>query len=263
MNLELNGVSKAFVSRNGSVQAIENVNMSVESGEFVCIIGPSGCGKSTLLKLIAGLEAPDEGEILLQGRRVDRPGPNRILMFQDAALFPWLTVKANVQFGLKAKRMSKEKREALSDEFLRLCHLSRFKNAYVHELSGGMRQRVALARALVVNPQMLLMDEPFAYLDAQTREMLQGQLQMIWSLTHKAVIFVTHNVREAVCLGDRVFVMTARPGTIKKEFRIDMPRPRRLGNIELIHLSNLLMKELKGEIEKIMREEYGDEEYPA
>jgi len=252
-----------FTARSGPVQAVKDVSLTVDAGEFVCIIGPSGCGKSTLLKLIAGLQTPDEGEILLKGRRVERPGPDRILMFQDAALFPWLTVKANVQFGLKSRNMSKEKRGALSDEFLRLCHLSRFKNAYVHELSGGMRQRVALARALVINPRMLLMDEPFAFLDAQTREMLQGQLQMIWSLTHKAIIFVTHNVREAVCLGDRVLVMTARPGTIKKEFRIDMPRPRRLGNIELIQLSNLLMKELKGEIQKIMREEYDDEEYPA
>jgi NitT/TauT family transport system ATP-binding protein len=263
MNLELRGISKRFITRNGSVQALEDVSLTADAGEFVCIIGPSGCGKSTLLKLIAGIQTPDEGEILLKGKRVERPGPDRILMFQDAALFPWLTVKANVQFGLKSKNMSKEKREALSDEFLRLCHLSRFKNACVHELSGGMRQRVALARALVVNPRMLLMDEPFAFLDAQTREMLQGQLQMIWSLTHKAIIFVTHNVREAVCLGDRVLVMTARPGTIKKEFRIDIPRPRRLGNIELIRLSNLLMKELKGEIQKIMREEYDDEEYPA
>lgn len=263
MNLELKGISKRFASRNGSIQAIENVNMSVGAGEFVCIIGPSGCGKSTLLRLIAGLETPDEGKMLLEGQEVNCPGPDRILMFQDAALFPWLTVKANVQFGLRSKKISKKKREALSDEFLRLCHLSRFKNAYVHELSGGMRQRVALARALVVNPRMLLMDEPFAFLDAQTREMLQGQLQMIWSLTHKAIIFVTHNVREAVCLGDRVLVMTARPGTIKKEFRIDIPRPRRLSNIELIRLSNLLMKELKGEIQKIMREEYDDEEYPA
>jgi NitT/TauT family transport system ATP-binding protein len=263
MNLELREISKSFATRNGPVQALRDVNLAVNAGEFVCIIGPSGCGKSTLLNVIAGLDNPDEGEILLDGRSIDRPGPDRTLMFQEAALFPWLTVKGNVQFGLRAKKMSREKREALSDEFLRLCHLSKFKNSYVHQLSGGMRQRVALARALVLNPQMLLMDEPFAFLDAQTREMLQSQLQMIWSLTHKAIIFVTHNVREAVCLGDRVLVMTARPGTFKKEFRIDIPRPRRLSNIELIRLSTLLMQELRGEIQKIVGEEYDDEEYPA
>ena len=263
MNLELRDISKSFTTRNGSVQALRNVSLAVSAGEFVCIIGPSGCGKSTLLNLIAGLENPDKGEILLDGKSVDRPGPDRTLMFQEAALFPWLTVKANVQFGLSAKKMSREKREALSDEFLRLCHLSKFKNSYVHQLSGGMRQRVALARALVLNPRMLLMDEPFAFLDAQTRELLQSQLQMLWSLTHKAIIFVTHNVREAVCLGDRVLVMTARPGTFKKELRVDIPRPRHLSNIELIRLSNLLTQELRGEIQKIMCEEYDDEEHSA
>ena len=233
--------------------------MSVGSGEFVCIVGPSGCGKSTLLNLIAGLEPWDNGEILLDSKPVDQAGPDRMLMFQEAALFPWLTAQGNVQFGLKAKGMAKDKRDALCNEFLRLCHISKFKDSYIHQLSGGMKQRVALARALVVNPKMLLMDEPFASLDAQTREMLQAQLQMIWSLTHKAVVFVTHNVREAVCLGDRVVVMTARPGTIKKEFTVDLPRPRRLSNIEVIRISNLVMRELRDEIRKVMQEEYGEE----
>jgi len=259
MNLELKKVSKSFVIRNRQVRALSNISMSVGAGEFVCIVGPSGCGKSTLLNLIAGLDRCDGGEILLDGRPTDQPGPDRMLMFQEAALFPWLTAKANVQFGLKAKGMDKEKQDALCNEFLRLCHISKFKDSYIHQLSGGMKQRVALARALVVNPKMLLMDEPFASLDAQTRDMLQAQLQMIWSLTHKAIVFVTHNVREAVCLGDRVVVMTARPGIIKKEFTVDLPRPRRLGNIEVIRISNLVMRELRDEIRKVMQEEYGED----
>ena len=259
MNLEIRKVSKSFSTRSGPVQAISGLSITVGAGEFVCVVGPSGCGKSTLLSLIAGLEPCDEGEILLDGRPIDRPGPDRMLMFQEAALFPWLTAKANVQFGLKARGMDKEKRDALCEEFLRLCHISKFKDAYIHKLSGGMKQRVALARALAINPKMLLMDEPFVSLDAQTREILQAQLQMLWSLTHKAIVFVTHNVREAVCLGDRVVVMPARPGTTKREFKVDLPRPRRLGNIEVIRISNLVMRELRDEIKKVVREEYGEE----
>jgi len=260
MKSEIKDVSKSFITAGGRVQALSNVNMNVESGEFVCIVGPSGCGKSTLLSLIAGLEPYDDGEILLDGKLTSEPGPDRVLMFQEAALFPWLTVRGNVEFGLKSKGMEKNKRKALCDEFLRLCHISRFRDAYVHQLSGGMKQRVALARALVVNPSMILMDEPFASLDAQTREMLQTQLQIIWSLTHKTVVFVTHNVREAVCLGDRVLVMTARPGTIKQEIEIDLPRPRRLGNIEVVRISNMLVRALRDEIAKVMQEEYGEED---
>lgn len=264
MKLELRNVSKTFRSGHDGhpVAALQNVSLTIEGGEFVCVIGPSGCGKSTLLNLFAGLEKPDSGEVLLDGKPVTEPGPDRMLMFQDSALFPWMTVRGNVEFGLAPKKMPAERRTALVDEFLRLVHLSKFSESYIHQLSGGMRQRAALARALVVNPRALLMDEPFAALDAQTREILQAQLQMLWSITHKAVLFVTHNVREAVCLGDRVLVMTARPGRIKKEFRVDLPRPRTLGSIELLGMCNEVMRELREEVNKVVREESGEEDTP-
>lgn len=256
MELVLENVSKTFKTKNGPLKALEDINVVVEKGEIVCFIGPSGCGKSTILNIIAGLELPDpNGTVSIDGSPVGGPGPDRLVIFQQDALFPWLNVINNVEFGLRMKGFPKKKIRPLAEEFLRMVHLSKFGNAYVHELSGGMRQRVALARALVVNPKMLLMDEPFSALDAQTRERLQTLLQTIWSIIGKTIIFVTHNIREAVCLGDRVIVMTARPGRVKKEYRVDLPRPRRLGNTRLIELSNLMMEELREEIEKVAREE--------
>ena len=258
MKLELKGVSKTFYARNNRLTALEEISIEVKQGEFVCIIGPSGCGKSTLLNIIAGLEKPDRGGVLIDGHLVERPGPDRVVMFQDDALFPWLNVLGNIEFGMKMKATPKEKRRAIALEFLRMVHLGTFKHSYIHELSGGMKQRVALARALAINPDLLLMDEPFGALDAQTREILHAELQEIWSLTEKTIIFVTHNVREAVCLGDRVLVCSARPGRIKKEIRIDLPRPRRLGSLELIKVSNLIMQELRSEIETVLKEELHD-----
>jgi NitT/TauT family transport system ATP-binding protein len=258
MELVLKNVSKTFKTKNGPLKALEEINVDVEEGEIVCFIGPSGCGKSTILNIIAGLERPDpDGTVSIDGSPVGGPGPDRLVIFQQDALFPWLNVISNVEFGLKMKGFPKKKTRPLAEEFLRMVHLSKFGNAYVHELSGGMRQRVALARALVVNPKMLLMDEPFSALDAQTRERLQTLLQTIWSIIGKTIIFVTHNIREAVCLGDRVIVMTARPGRVKREYRVDLPRPRRIGNTRLIELSNLMMEELREEIEKVAREEGG------
>ena len=259
MKLELKGVSKTFYSRNHTLTALEDISLEVREGEFICIIGPSGCGKSTLLNIIAGLDKAERGEVLINGHPVEQPGPDRVVMFQTDALFPWLNVLDNVEFGMKMKRVPKEKRRALALEFLRIVHLSSFQHAFIHELSGGMKQRVALARALAMNPDILLMDEPFGALDAQTREILQAELQEIWSLTEKTIIFVTHNVREAVCLGDRVLVCSARPGRIKKEIRIDLPRPRKLGSLELIKVSNLIMQELRSEIETVMKEELHNE----
>jgi NitT/TauT family transport system ATP-binding protein len=258
MKLKLKGVSKTFYARKNRLTALEEISIEVKQGEFVCIIGPSGCGKSTLLNIIAGLEKPDRGGVLIDGHLVERPGPDRVVMFQDDALFPWLDVLGNIEFGMKMKATPKEKRRAIALEFLRMVHLSAFKHSYIHELSGGMKQRVALARALAINPDLLLMDEPFGALDAQTREILHAELQEIWSLTEKTIIFVTHNVREAVCLGDRVLVCSARPGRIKKEIRIDLPRPRRLGSLELIKVSNLIMQELRSEIETVLKEELHD-----
>ena len=199
----------------------------MREGEFVCIVGPSGCGKSTLLNIVAGLDQPDEGEVLFDGAPIRKPGRERVVVFQEPALFPWLNVRANVEFGLKiAGRSGKERKEHV-DRYLELVNLRRFEKAYVHELSGGMKQRVQLARALAVEPRMLLMDEPFAALDAQTRDVLQQELQEIWARTGTTVLFVTHNVREAAILGDRVLVMTPAPGKLKKEIDIDLPRPRR------------------------------------
>ena len=258
MKLQLKGVSKTFFTRNRKLTALEDISIEVKQGEFICIIGPSGCGKSTLLNIIAGLEKPDRGDVLIDGHLIESPGPDRVVMFQDDALFPWLNVLSNVEFGMKMKKLPKEKRRAIALEFLRMVHLSTFERSYVHELSGGMKQRVALARALAINPDILLMDEPFGALDAQSREILQAELQEVWSLTEKTIIFITHNVREAVCLGDRVLVCSARPGRIKKEIVIDLPRPRKLGSLELIKFSNLIMKELKGEIEMVLKEELHD-----
>ena len=258
MKLQLKGVSKTFYTKKHQLTALEDISIEVKQGEFVCIIGPSGCGKSTLLNIIAGLDKPDRGEVLIDSHLVERPGPDRVVMFQDDALFPWLNVLSNVEFGMQVKNITKEKRRAIALEFLRMVHLSAFQHSYVHELSGGMKQRVALARALAINPDILLMDEPFGALDAQTREILQAELQEIWSLTEKTIIFVTHNVREAICLRNRVLVCSARPGRIKKEISIDLPRPRKLGSLELIKTSNLIMQELRSEIETVLKEELRD-----
>jgi len=260
MELVLESVSKTFQTKQGIVTALKDIDLKINEGEFVCLIGPSGCGKTTLLNIIAGLEKPDpNSRIAIDGARVEGPGPDRVVVFQEDALFPWWNVVKNVEFGLRMKKFPKAKIRPLAEEFLKMVHLSKFKNFYIHELSGGMRQRVAWARALVVNPKMLLMDEPFGALDAQSRETLQIQLQIIWSIIGKTIIFVTHNIREAVCLGDRVLVLTARPGQIKREYKIDLPRPRRLSNTKLIDISNLIMRELKVEIDKVAKEERGEE----
>jgi NitT/TauT family transport system ATP-binding protein len=260
MELILRHVSKTFRTKKGTVSALRDINLKINEGEFVCLIGPSGCGKTTLLNIIAGLEHPDPSSLIaIDGTQVDGPGPDRVVVFQEDALFPWWNVISNVEFGLRMKKFPKEKIRPLAEEFLKMVHLSKFKNFYIHELSGGMRQRVAWARALVVNPKMLLMDEPFGALDAQSRETLQISLQIIWSIIGKTIIFVTHNIREAVCLGDRVLVLTARPGEIKREFKVDLPRPRRLSDTRLVDISNLIMRELKVEIDKVVKEERGEE----
>ena len=225
--LEIDGVSKWF--RDGVVQthALDDVSLHVDEGEFVCLVGPSGCGKSTLLNLIAGLEFPDSGTVKADGRTVAGPGRERMVMFQESALFPWTSVLGNVLFGLKRKQGLKDsERLEVARYYIKLVGLERFERSNIHELSGGMRQRVALARALAPNPRLLLMDEPFGALDAMTREQLYGDLQEIWAVRHKTIIFVTHNVREAVCLGDRVVIFSSNPGRIREQFKINLPRPR-------------------------------------
>ena len=255
MRVVLRRVSKSFKQKGQRVQALHDINFTIEEGEFVCVIGPSGCGKSTLISLIAGLEFPDSGEVFVDSKTVEGPSRDRLVVFQEAALFPWLTVLENVEFGLKIAGVTEQDRRTKALEAIKMVHLSRFVNAHPHELSGGMKQRAAIARALVINPRILLMDEPFAALDAQTRQMLQVELQDIWQKTKKTILFVTHNVREATFLADRVFEITARPGTIKKEYPVHIPRPRREQDPNLLTLQTIVMSSLKDEIEKVAKQE--------
>jgi len=224
--LELRGVSRRFATRRHDTLALDGVSLSVREGEFVCVVGPSGCGKSTLLNVVAGFERPSAGQMLVDGEPVVGPGRDRIVVFQEAALFPWLNVLANAEFGLRLAGVPGRERRERAREYLDLVGLSRFENAFVHELSGGMKQRVQIARSLALSPRVLLMDEPFAALDAQTRDTLQEELQAIWARTGTTVIFVTHNVREAVLLADRVVVMSPSPGRIRREVEIALPHPR-------------------------------------
>jgi NitT/TauT family transport system ATP-binding protein len=255
VKLQLHNVSKTFAGRNGRVEALESIDLDVPAGEFLCVVGPSGCGKTTLLNLIAGLEKPDSGAVFANGAPVEWPGPERSMIFQEAALFPWLNVIGNVEFGMKMGGVPAAERHQRAMRYLEMVHLTRFANAYIHELSGGMKQRVALARALVLQPDVLLMDEPFAALDAQARDALHGELQGLWAASKATVVFVTHNVREAVCLGDRVLVFSARPGRIKRELRVDLPRPRQIEDDGVITLARLVRDELRDEIAKVMGEE--------
>lgn len=244
--LSLQHVSKRFRSGARTVHALDDVSLEVSEGEFVCLVGPSGCGKSTLLNIIAGLETTDEGSVLSDGAVVTRPGRDRMVMFQESALFPWLDVLGNVIFGLKLKEgLAAADREDVARFYLKLVGLQKFERAYIHELSGGMKQRVALARALAPNPRVLLMDEPFAALDALTREQLYGDLQQIWQERKKTIVFVTHNVREACCLGDRVVLFSPHPGRIQEQFKIDLPRPRDINSVDLARYSTRITAALK------------------
>jgi NitT/TauT family transport system ATP-binding protein len=250
--LRILNVSKVFAGRDQTVEALLPVNLEVAAGEFICLLGPSGCGKSTLLSMIAGLEATSTGEVWIDGRRVRGPSTDCVLLFQEAALFPWLDVQQNVEFGLRQSGMPSEQRATIARRFLELVHLKGFEHSYVHQLSGGMRQRVAIARALALNPAVLLMDEPFGALDALTRDRLHAELESIWTATRKTILFVTHNVREAVALGDRVLVFAPRPGRIVREFTIDLPRPRSLEDHTLVDVA--------ADIVQVLKEAIGDQE---
>jgi NitT/TauT family transport system ATP-binding protein len=245
--LTIESVSKSFKGTAGRVLALDRVSLSVAESEFVCLVGASGCGKSTLLNIIAGLEKPDSGTVLVDGKPVTGPGRQRLVMFQESALFPWLNVLGNVLFGLKLKpHLTKKDRLDVARYYLELVGLTRFERANIHELSGGMKQRVALARALAPNPRMLLMDEPFAALDALTREQLYGDLQQIWESRRKTIVFVTHNVREAACLGDRVLLFSPHPGRVQEEFLIELPRPRDINSVDLAEHASEITRALKG-----------------
>jgi sulfonate transport system ATP-binding protein len=256
VKLRIHDVSRSFNTPQGSLMALSKIKFDVSEGEFVCILGPSGCGKSTLLNLIAGLDQPTEGELWTDGKQVRAPGSDRIVIFQELGLFPWLTVQENVEFGLRMQGVGAAERKAKAREYLRLVHLTGFEDSFIHQLSGGMKQRVALARSLITEPDVLLMDEPFAALDAQTRDLLHEELERIWTETRKTVIFVTHNVREAVRLGNRVLVMTFRPGRIKSEFPISLPRPRHLEDPDLAVCAREILAQLKEEIIKAVKMEY-------
>jgi len=256
MSVIVENVSKSFITKTDKINTLNNINISFYKGEFICILGPSGCGKSTLLNIIAGLEQATTGKVICNGQEVKGAGPDRAVMFQEPALFPWLKVLDNVEFGMKLAGVPKEERRKKATKYLRMVHLTRFQNCFIHELSGGMRQRVALARALTLDSEVLLMDEPFAALDSQTKSILQLELQQIWLETKKNVIFVTHNVEEAVLLADRVIVMAANPGVIKKEFHIQLARPRQPDNVDLAYLASDIMKELKEEVEKVAKAEF-------
>src|SRR5262245_7998147 len=251
--LKLSNVSKTFESSTQTVAALQPINLEVREGELVVFFGPSGCGKSTLLNLIAGFETPTTGEILLEGKPVLTPGPERLMLFQEPALFPWLNVMDNVLYGLRRQRKFRFRRRLRHErarELLRMVHLDEFETAFIHELSGGMKQRVALARALAPDPKVLLIDEPFPALDALVRAKLYGELQEILTRTRKTILAVTHDPNEAACLGDRVFVFTGRPGKIKAEIRVALPRPRDITDPKLTDFTAKIMAEL-GEKPKI------------
>jgi NitT/TauT family transport system ATP-binding protein len=234
VKIEIKNLTRTFQkkgSKNERFVAIQDFNLSVGQGEFVTIVGPSGCGKSTLLDLLTGLSKPDQGEILIDGKPITGPALDRGIVLQGYALFPWRTVRSNIEFGLEIKKIPKQQRREISEHYINLVDLKGFENHYPYELSGGMQQRVAIARILAYDPEVLLMDEPFAAVDAQTRETMQDELLSIWEKNEKTVIFVTHSIDEAIGLADRVAVVSKSPGTVKKVIPIDLPRPRRIANV--------------------------------
>jgi nitrate ABC transporter ATP-binding subunit len=230
--LAVRGVTKRFTVGDDEIEALARVDVSIGAGEFVCLIGASGCGKSTLLRIVAGFEEPTTGEVQVDGKPVAGPGSDRGMVFQDYALFPWMTVRQNIGFGPRQRQLPRKEIEEVTGEFVRLVGLERFADRYPSQLSGGMKQRVAIARVLANNASTLLMDEPFGALDALTREQLQHELMQIWKRTGVTVIFVTHSVEEAVLLADRVLVMSAGPGRIENDIAIDLPRPRDVSSPE-------------------------------
>jgi NitT/TauT family transport system ATP-binding protein len=237
--------------RTSSHEVLNGVDLKIREGEFVTIVGPSGCGKSTLLNIIAGLDRPDSGNVLVREAVASNNAlsTKRIMIFQEGALFPWLNVQDNVEFGLKIAKMPKETSRQVADKYIEMVGLSKFSESFVYQLSGGMKQRVAIARALAMEPEVLLMDEPFAALDIQTRDLLHVELVGIHKATGKTILFVTHNINEAILLGDRVIVLSSVLKDIKKEFRIDIPRPRDPENPELYEIKKQILREFEGDLQ--------------
>ena len=255
----LEGVRKAFVrSDRERVDAVGPVDLDVAPGEFVCLIGPSGCGKTTILNLVAGLERPDAGRVLMNGRPITEPGADRAVLFQEPALFPWMSVRANVEYALKLIGVPRPERGERAMAVLEQIKLTSFANAQPHELSGGLRQRAALARAIATKPEVLLADEPFGSLDALSREVLQHELETVWSETRNTFVFVTHNVREAVFLADRVLLMSPRPGRFVSEHRIGVVRPRSLEDVLLASVIRDIHDQLEKEVGEVVAGELLD-----
>ncbi len=248
--LIVDGVSKTFVDKRREVTALQNTSFVVKPSEFVTLLGPSGCGKSTILKIVAGLEQPTNGRVLLDGKEIKEPSRDRGMVFQTYTLFPWLTVRQNIEFGLDVAGRSKAERQEVSEHYINKIGLTGFANAFPGELSGGMKQRVAIARALANDPEVLLMDEPFGALDAQTRTVMQELLLDVWDESHKTIIFVTHDVDEAVFIGDTIYVMTARPGKIKARIAVELPVKRTYD----MKLSEQFLS-IKKEVLELIREE--------
>ncbi len=246
--LQAKNIVKHFDHNGNSVLALDGITLNVEEGDFICIVGPSGCGKSTFLNIVAGLEKPDSGEILLNGNQIATPGPDRTMVFQEGALFPWLRVIDNVEFGLKMAGIPKDERRQISYRYLDMMQLTKFADSYIYHLSTGMKQRVAIARAIAMYPEILLMDDLFADLDSNTRNLLLVELLFIWERTKKTIVFVTHNISESVILGNRVVVFKNRPSKIKKEIIIDYRRPRLAEDENLQKYYHQILEELKSEV---------------
>lgn len=254
MFLQISDITKVYTQENVNNTVLSSINVDIQEGEFVSILGPSGCGKSTLLSLVAGLLKPTEGEIRLKGSAITKPGKDRGMVFQQAALFPWMTVEENVLFAIRDMK-NKEEREARALRYLKMVQLGSNLKQYPHELSGGMQQRVSIARALAMDPTVLLMDEPFGALDEQTRLRLQQELESIWLKTKKTVLFVTHSINESIKLSDRILVMGTRPGTIIADIKVDAVRPRLRTDEKVAQLEAQISAMLEKEIDKVVQEE--------
>ncbi|MDR1664940.1 MAG: ABC transporter ATP-binding protein [Clostridiales bacterium] len=254
MGLTIKNIYKTFPS--AGKPTLEDINLEISDGEFLCVTGPSGCGKTTLLNIIAGLETQTSGEILLDGNKITGAGPDRVVMFQESALFPWLTVIENIKFGLKLAGKQKAEQEEIAMKYLKLVQLAHFKDYRCHELSGGMKQRVALARALAMDSKILLMDEPFASLDKQTKNMLRDEIQKIWMQTAKTVFFITHSIEEALFFADRIVLLQADPGKVAGIFKVNLPRPRHIEEPAFIEFRAKLLTLIRKEVEKIAGQEY-------
>ena len=254
MYLQLNCVSKVF--RDTKKETLQDISLEVQKGEFICIVGPSGCGKSTLLNLVAGLDTPSSGEILLDGQPVTGPGADRVVMFQEAALYPWLNVIENVRFGLEAAGYPKQKQMEIAEKYLKMVRLWQYKDYPIHQISGGMKQRTALARALALDSKLLLMDEPFSALDKQTINILRAELEEIWEKTQKTILYVTHSVEEAIYFADRVVVMAENPGQIKEIIPIGFARPRDIEAREFTALRREILKQVSLSARKSVADEF-------